>query len=470
MNPIRRASDLWLKPVRAERLAAFRIAIAMIVLIDTAISLLPDAADWFGVEGAFSPAQFEAWRSEWMRWSVLPIDASDGMIQALLLLLMLFAAMTALGLLTRVASIGMWILLVSFHTRNPHILNGGDTLLRVATFYLMLMPAGAAWSIDNLVRARVGWRVDGWVMPWSLRLAQLQIMIVYFATGLEKLRGFEPIFGGADGAPGTRLGDWLSGEAVHKAISHATLGRMGWLVEDWPWWIFAPLTWATLLFEVFFIALVVWRRTRWYALAFGFALHFGIFLTMEVTHFSWTTLSYYLLFVPAAVLMDMAGKETGSNVQRRYLVFYDEMCPVCKKSKRTLERLDWLKRMSFADIHDRRIAEAELPEVSYADMLREMYVKRPDGSYFGGFKAFRAMAPMLPLCWPLIPFLWLPGVAWVGKRVYAFIARNRFKFAKCDDEFCSLHLKLLAGKELDEEVIRQVVELHEKRRASKTPA
>jgi predicted DCC family thiol-disulfide oxidoreductase YuxK len=160
----------------------------------------------------------------------------------------------------------------------------------------------------------------------------------------------------------------------------------------------------------------------------------------------------------------------GSDSQRRYLVFYDEMCPICKKSKRTLERLDWLKRLTFADIHDRRFAEAELPDVSYADMLREMYVKRPDGSYFGGFKAFRAMAPTLPLCWPLIPFLWLPGMAWLGSRAYAFIARNRFKFAKCEDEFCSLHLKLLAGKKIDDEVIRQVVELHEKRRAAQESA
>jgi predicted DCC family thiol-disulfide oxidoreductase YuxK len=99
-------------------------------------------------------------------------------------------------------------------------------------------------------------------------------------------------------------------------------------------------------------------------------------------------------------------------------------------------------------------------------MLREMWVKRPDGKHFGGFKAFRALAVVLPLCWPILPFLWLPGVAWIGKRIYGFIARNRFRYAKCDDEFCSMHLKLLGGTKIDDEVISKVVELHEKRAKS----
>ena len=86
--------------------------------------------------------------------------------------------------------------------------------------------------------------------------------------------------------------------------------------------------------------LVLWKRTRWYALSFGYVLHVGIFATMEVTHFSWTILSFYWLMIPGAVLIDMAGKATGSVEKRIYTVFYDGMCPICKKSKRTLERLE----------------------------------------------------------------------------------------------------------------------------------
>jgi predicted DCC family thiol-disulfide oxidoreductase YuxK len=165
----------------------------------------------------------------------------------------------------------------------------------------------------------------------------------------------------------------------------------------------------------------------------------------------------------------MAGKATGSSKKRKYILFFDGMCPICKRSRRTVERLDWLGRVEYADIHDREYATGQLPEVSYADMLKEMYVKRPDGKHFGGFDAFRALAPVLPLTWPLIPFLWLPGARFFGTKIYKWVARNRYRYAKCDNEFCSLHLQLLAGKEVTDEVVQKVVDLHERyRKAQQT--
>lgn len=474
--------QFWSRPIRAEPAAAFRISISLVVLLDTLFTLIPMGADWFGARGLYTPGMFENYLRSWWRWSLLGPDWADSAVQAALWVLAGCALLSTLGLFTRVATVGMWALLVSFHMRNPYIVNGGDILLRTAAFLLMLMPAGAAWSLDNLVRRGLlrapglarrvialafthpalwaeSWRGEssrGLIRPWSVRLAQVQLVVLYFFTGIDKVRGVH----------GGELGDWVGGHAVFRALNHGTISRFA-VFGDWPWWLFAPATWLTLAWEIAFPVLVLWKRTRWWALALGFALHVGIFLTMEVTHFSWTILSFYWLFVPAAVLMDMAGKATGSAERRQYTVFFDGMCPICKRSKRTIERLDWLGRFQFADIHDRTYAEAELPGVSYADMLKQMYVKRPDGSHFGGFEAFRAMAPLLPLCWPVVPLMWLPGARFLGSRIYNWVARNRFRYAKCDDEFCNLHLKLLAGNEVDEETIRKVVELHERYRKSK---
>jgi predicted DCC family thiol-disulfide oxidoreductase YuxK len=147
----------------------------------------------------------------------------------------------------------------------------------------------------------------------------------------------------------------------------------------------------------------------------------------------------------------------------KHQVFYDSLCPVCRRSRKWLERLDWRGRLVFRDIHDRETASAELPDVSYADMLREMYVKRADGRHFGGYFALRALAPSLPLLWPIVPLMWLPGAAWAGRRVYAWVARNRFRRASCDEnDACSLHLQLLAGRELDDEVIEQFTKLRDR--------
>jgi predicted DCC family thiol-disulfide oxidoreductase YuxK len=485
MRPALAVWNFWTQPVRAERAAAFRISIALIVCLDTLFTLIPYAGDWYGAAGLYPSDAYVTYVDQYWRWPVIGTDWSDSMMVVALWALVACAAASAAGLFTRVATIGMWMLLMGFQLRNHVILNGGDLLLRVATLYVMLMPAGAAWSVDNLIRRKLlkpiqpaFWRKAlafvfthpclwdeavrgepsrGWIRPWSVRLAQIQIVVVYFFTGVDKLRGTDPARG--------VWGDWVDGSAVFKIMNHGTISRFA-VFGDWPWWFFAPFTWLTVGWEIAFGLLVLWRPTRWYALSIGYVMHVGIFVFMEVTHFSWTTMAFYWLFIPAAVLMDMAGKATGSAETRKYTVFYDGMCPVCRKSRRMMERLDWLGRLQYEDIHDRVKADRELPAVTYADMLKQIYVKRPDGSYFGGYDAFRAISAVLPLMWPLVPFMWLPGARFVGKRLYKFIAKNRFRYAKCDDEFCSLHLKLLAGKEVDDEVVRQVVELHERRAAA----
>ncbi|MBK9975559.1 MAG: DUF393 domain-containing protein [Planctomycetes bacterium] len=443
----------WTEPVAAQPLAAFRISIALIALVDTATSVLPYASRWFGAQSPNAAAFGATYYLPNWPWSLLQIATDAGTARVLAACVIGFALLSLIGLLTRLSCVGLWTTLSLLHAMAPNTLNAGDLLLRVATFYLVLMPCGAAWSLD----ARLARRGTLVVAPWSLRLAQIQICFVYFFTAIEKLKGF-----GSLATPG----DWLGGSAVRLTLANAMIARWPWF-HNMPLWISAPASWLTLGWELLFPVLVLWRRTRYAALAIGVILHVGIFATMEVTHFSFTTLAWYWLFVPAVVLMDLAGKQTGSPDKRVYTVFYDGMCPVCKKAKRNLERLDWLGRLTYRDIHDRASADAALPTVSYADMLRQMYVKRPDGSYFGGFEAFRALAAVLPLCWPLMPFLWLPGAKFLGTRGYKFIARNRFKFAKCDDEACNLHLKLLAGKELDDTVIKQVIELHERYRKAK---
>src|SRR5258708_39306364 len=44
---------------------------------------------------------------------------------------------------------------------------------------------------------------------------------------------------------------------------------------------------------------------------------------------------------------------------------------------------------------------------------------------FSGFFAFREIALRAPVFWPLVPFLYVPGVPALGRRAYAWIAANR---------------------------------------------
>jgi predicted DCC family thiol-disulfide oxidoreductase YuxK len=125
---------------------------------------------------------------------------------------------------------------------------------------------------------------------------------------------------------------------------------------------------------------------------------------------------------------------TGNRERAR--VLYDGQCALCCKSVDLLRRLDWLKRLDFADARD----PANLPPgTDVAQFLEEMHLQPPSRSrLYHGFEAFRWMAWRLPLLWPLAPLLYLPGVPWLGQRLYLWVARNRFRLVPCHGGVCQV--------------------------------
>jgi predicted DCC family thiol-disulfide oxidoreductase YuxK len=64
----------------------------------------------------------------------------------------------------------------------------------------------------------------------------------------------------------------------------------------------------------------------------------------------------------------------------------------------------------------------------------------------GGFWAMRRMLRDLPLGFPLWLLLHLPGMNWLGPKVYRLIARNRYainrffgvELEECDNDVCKI--------------------------------
>jgi len=121
------------------------------------------------------------------------------------------------------------------------------------------------------------------------------------------------------------------------------------------------------------------------------------------------------------------------------VVLYDGQCPLCRKSVAILKPLDWFNRLDFRDARDPTNVPAVVPPLQPARLLEEMHLVTPDGSkVYHGFQVFRWMAWRLPLLWPVAPFLFIPGVPWVGQKVYLWVARNRFQLVPCQDGVCQL--------------------------------
>jgi hypothetical protein len=268
----------WLtRPVPAERLAALRIGLAAVLLLDVLTTRLPGRADFYGPDGVGSPWRRAMTLPAPAGWSVVD-DESPGLVLALV-----GWSAAALGLLvgfySRLCALAAWALSVSFSSLDPWVENAGDTVRGLCLLYLALSPCGAAWSLD--ARRRPTPR-PALVHPWPLRLLFLQMALIYFCNGLHKVAG----------------ADWPMGRSVYLVMGDLTLTRWSAAQFRLPWLLTRVLTWVVLAWELLFPLLVLWKPTRKGALWLGVAFHLGTLAALEIGFFPLYMLCLYLPLVP----------------------------------------------------------------------------------------------------------------------------------------------------------------------------
>jgi predicted DCC family thiol-disulfide oxidoreductase YuxK len=111
-------------------------------------------------------------------------------------------------------------------------------------------------------------------------------------------------------------------------------------------------------------------------------------------------------------------------------VVFDGSCGICTRTIAAMRRLDILGRLRIADVRvDWVQLAAAYPFLNAEACLTDMHVivARKDGEFpvETGFDAYRSIGWVLPIAWPLLPLLYVPGVPFVGRRVYRFVASRR---------------------------------------------
>lgn len=125
------------------------------------------------------------------------------------------------------------------------------------------------------------------------------------------------------------------------------------------------------------------------------------------------------------------------------VVIYDGHCRFCQGQVRNLQRLDrWGQRLSFLSLHDPRVSR-RYPELSHDELMAQMYVVDTRGNRYGGSDAVRYLTRRLPLLWPAMPILHLPGTAGLWRWAYNQVARRRYRISgrACEADACSIHLQ-----------------------------
>jgi predicted DCC family thiol-disulfide oxidoreductase YuxK len=124
------------------------------------------------------------------------------------------------------------------------------------------------------------------------------------------------------------------------------------------------------------------------------------------------------------------------------VVIFDGECRFCRGGVERLRQLDLGgKRLAFLSLHDPRVAQ-RYPDLTYDDLMSQMYVIDQSGARHRGADAVRYLSRRLPLLWPAMPILHVPGSARLWRWLYMQVAKRRYKIAgkHCENGACSIHL------------------------------
>lgn len=274
-------------------LAAFRIALGLLVLADLALrsrNLVAFYTDF----GVYPRSAFIADGNQ-LHLSLHAISG-DAWFQALLFLIAAGLAVSlTIGYRTSTATVGSWILLISLHNRMGGVLNGGDFLLRVLLFWAIFLPLGARWAVDSVHSEQQRSSVT------SVAGAALltQIVLVYLVNASLKLAGEK----------------WLQGQGLEYVYS---LGQFtvlfGDVIGSYPTLLFVlDYLWLAMVLSAFLLVGLTGRWRTGFVFLFV-AMHVGMVLTMRIDLFPLISIASLFPLLPTWFWDTLERRLAGTTV------------------------------------------------------------------------------------------------------------------------------------------------------------
>ena len=268
----RAVTAFFFAPATARPLAALRVSLA-VVLLGQAWLLRAEVLDLLAHDGIVQGELSRflggsgAPRAGWLVERLAPLVVSEpGCLYALCALYVVSLVGLALGLLTRFSAVMAWFLHWTLIRSAGTTSYGADTYAHIFLFYLMLVPAGDAFSLD-VWRRRVSPSPTA-AARLGLRVMQLHLCVSYLASGIQKSAGIQ----------------WWNGELLWRALSLPVYRQydMSWLAA-YPW-LCLIAGWTTLLVELGYCIFIWPARTRrlWIGAIVALHLGIGVFLGLGV--------------------------------------------------------------------------------------------------------------------------------------------------------------------------------------------
>jgi HTTM domain len=280
IHPIRGWNRFFFQPTSARPLGAIRILYGLLALANLAFCAV-EIDYWYSDQGLL--AGDEAWVvAGLLQFSPLHFVQDPTSVRIAFALTATAAAFLTIGWRTKLMSILYYVGMLSIHNRNLASSSGADVLVLTFGFNLMLSPCGAAYSVDSWLASRKrGTLAEPLILPWSVRLIQIQIGLVYTFAAFLKAGG----------------NLWLNGTALHYVLNNTEVDRFDVsFLTQYPILI-NLMTYSALVME-FSLAFFLWfRAARPYVLLVGLMLHTGILVTINIPIFGELMWVGYLAFL-----------------------------------------------------------------------------------------------------------------------------------------------------------------------------
>lgn len=267
--------DFWFGDVSGAVVALFRTLLGLVNLYWFATMIR--GVNWFFGDDSVDPEV--AYLNG--RWGLFNWFDAELMIWPVIVVSLVASIALLVGRAVVPAAVWLAVAVMSLYNGNVYLWNSGDDLLRVINVIFALggLAAGSRAVSSALLPRGLEWdRVPG----LGMRLAQIQLTVIYVTTVIDKI-------------PGEM---WRNGTAVGSALKIENLARLpvpAFVVEN-------PLvnnlmTWASLGLE-FSLPFLLWNRsTRRFGVIAGIALHLGIEYAILVGVFSWAMIVLYVAFM-----------------------------------------------------------------------------------------------------------------------------------------------------------------------------
>ncbi|EMF52906.1 MULTISPECIES: HTTM domain-containing protein [Streptomyces] len=292
------------RPVSLYAASVLRIGYGLLYLLFL-LREFPHRAEIWGPGSAWTPALARQLFEQTGWFSVLTLSDSRAYFELCYVLALVTTALFMLGWRTRVLSVLFAFVVTSFHARAVFMTDGGDNLILLMAFYLVLTACGRRWSLDarrnRLKTVRAGTAPEPAGRPFTLQLrdARTTLITVVHNCGMLLIAAQVCFLYGSAGLYKVQGPSWSSGTALHYVLNLE-------LFRPWPalshfvdehTLAVAVAGYMTVLLQVAF-PFVLFGRLKYPVLAMLLGMHIGIAALMGLPLFSGAMIVADAAFLP----------------------------------------------------------------------------------------------------------------------------------------------------------------------------